>query len=158
MAADNARMEFEDVAPVLEAAGMAAAREEPLPINELADELGRSRVSVEMLCAQLESTGLVLFAGVDERNARPILTRAGRQYLALKGAVHRDALRFLPRVVDDLHAREALMLAGTALVDDFRTALVNGDGSTTPQTSSRPRSEKRSTSGVRWISSLLLLL
>jgi hypothetical protein len=36
-------------------------------------------------------------------------------------------LSFLPAVIDDLNAREALLVAGTILVDEFRAALVNGD-------------------------------
>jgi hypothetical protein len=56
----------------------------------------------------------------------PILRDAGRQYLALEGSVDPAVLRFLPFVIDDLHARRALLDAGTIVVDEFRAALLDG--------------------------------
>lgn len=121
-------MDFDEVAPVLKAVGMAAAREERIEIDELARELDRSAASLGMLCDQIEHAGLALFAPAEDPDASPILMRAGQQYLAMKGRVDLDALFFLPRLVDDLHARRALIHAGTVLVDEFRSALVEGQG------------------------------
>jgi hypothetical protein len=39
----------------------------------------------------------------------PLLLGAGRQYLALRGRFDADALRFLAHVLDDLHARRAVL-------------------------------------------------
>lgn len=58
----------------------------------------------------------------------PSLTRAGQQYIARGGDVDISALDYLPHYVDDLHARSALLVAGTALIEDFRDALAAGDG------------------------------
>jgi hypothetical protein len=37
-------------------------------------------------------------------------------------------LTFLPGAIDNLHTREAMLIAGTILVDEFRAALVDGRG------------------------------
>lgn len=58
----------------------------------------------------------------------PLLRDAGRQYLARQGEVPREVLRFLPHEVDDLNAREALLVAGTVLVDEFRDHVLQGRG------------------------------
>jgi hypothetical protein len=121
-------MDFQEVAPVLEAVGMATARNEPIDLEELARELGRPSDSLRMTCDQVERAGLVLFAPAELPEEPPILMQAGRQYLAMKGEVDRDALFFLARVIDDLHARRALIHAGTVLIDEFRYALINGQG------------------------------
>jgi hypothetical protein len=73
----------------------------------------------------LERAGLVLLGDDDER---PLLQRAGAQYLQREGHVTDDVLRFLPQTIDDLYARDALLRAGTSLVDEFRAALVDGRG------------------------------
>ena len=56
-----------------------------------------------------------------------MLRNAGRQFLAEKASVPHDVLRFLPRVIDDLRAREALLAAGTILIDEFRAAWLDAD-------------------------------
>lgn len=107
---------------------MAAAKHESIDLQELARGLDRSASSLEITVVQVERAGLVLFAPAEEPEEPPILLQAGRQYLARKGEVDRDALFFLPRVIDDLHARSALLHAGTVLVDEFADALVHGRG------------------------------
>jgi hypothetical protein len=76
------------------------------------------RRTIQTDLEQLEALGLVL-ARLDEGFA-PRLLAAGRQFLARRGHVEHDILRFLPRTIDDLNAREALLVAGTILVDEFR--------------------------------------
>jgi hypothetical protein len=56
----------------------------------------------------------------------PILLAAGRQFLKREGAVRYWDLRFLPRTIDDLHARHALRWAGTAVIEEFRLQLLGG--------------------------------
>ena len=51
---------------------------------------------------------------------------AGRQYLESHGEVDAATLRFLAGHIDDLHARASLLRAGTALVDEFRAAVLRG--------------------------------
>ena len=56
------------------------------------------------------------------------LRRCGDQYLALQGRVDLPVLEFLPDVIDDLHARRALLCAGTIVVDAFREEIIRGRG------------------------------
>jgi hypothetical protein len=82
------------------------------------------RRTIQTDLEQLEALGLVL-AGLDEGFA-PRLLAAGRQFLARRGHVEHDILRFLPGR-STISTREALLVAGTILVDEFRAALVDGD-------------------------------
>jgi hypothetical protein len=63
-----------------------------------------------------------------EEGLHPILLNAGSQYLALAGDIDDAALSFVPRVIDDLHSRRALLRGGTVLVDEFRAALLTNAG------------------------------
>lgn len=56
---------------------------------------------------------------------RPVLTRAGAQFLERHGMVTQDCLRFAV-CVDDLDAREALRQAGQLLVGELHAASVDG--------------------------------
>jgi hypothetical protein len=119
-------MSYEELAPVLHALGMAQAQEELLNLVAMADELDLSASELEMRLQQIDARGLA-FSGLDLEGP-PILLKAGRQYLALEGDIAPDALTFLARQIDDLHARQALLQAGTVLVDEFRVALLQGRG------------------------------
>ena len=110
---------------LLQLAGVAAAAREPLDVEDLSRDLGISAVEVHELVGYLEGVGL-LFGGLGE-GLTPILPLAGRQFLDRAGYVPREVLRFLPRFVDDLHGREALLQAGTMLVERFRYQLLYGD-------------------------------
>ena len=72
----------------------------------------------------LEGWGLML-SGVDE-GLPAILRTAGLEYSSLLGAVDASVPGFLPHVIDDLHARGALLQGGTILVDEFRCAVLDG--------------------------------
>jgi hypothetical protein len=111
---------------VLQAAGVAQAANEPLPIDELARTHDVSPTSLLLTVEHLEQVGLML-GGLEEAGG-PILLNAGRQYLDRHGDVPIEVLRFLSTVVDDLNAREALIHAGTILVDTFRDRLLNDAG------------------------------
>lgn len=111
---------------LLQAAGVAQAADEGLDLAALADKLDISEPSVRMEIEQLETAGLLL-SGFEE-DLTPILLNAGRQFLAARGDVRWEVLHFLPRVIDDLHAREALIHAGVVLVDEFRIAIRQGRG------------------------------
>jgi biotin operon repressor len=52
--------DFDRLAPVLHAVGMAAAKDEPLDFDSLAAELGGSRTDVEMLVDQIDRMGLIV--------------------------------------------------------------------------------------------------
>lgn len=104
---------------------MAEAAEESLDLTALAQGLELSVPSARMDVEAVEALGLML-SGLDE-GIKPILLGAGRQYLQLRGAVDGSVLSFLPRVIDDLRAREALLHAGAVLIDEFRLALLQGD-------------------------------
>ena len=110
---------------LLQASGMAEAASEPLNVAELARELESSEEAVRADLGQLSAQGLLLDGLEDEEP--PILLTAGRQFLARAGDVDRDVLGFLPHIIGDLHAREALLAAGSLLVDEFRAALLAGD-------------------------------
>jgi hypothetical protein len=110
---------------LLQLAGMAAAAREPLDVEELSRELGISAFGVRETVGYLEGVGL-LFGGLGE-GLIPILPLAGRQFLDRAGYVPREVLRFLPKFIDDLHGREAILQAGTMLVEEFRCRLLHGD-------------------------------
>jgi len=110
---------------LLQAAGIAQAADEQFDLGELAQYLGTSEPSVRTELGQLDRAGL-LVSGVKEAQP-PMLLSAGRQYLAAGGDVSWEVLHFLPGVIDDLHAREALLHGGGVLVDEFRYQLLHGD-------------------------------
>jgi hypothetical protein len=109
---------------LLQIAGTVEAAGEPLDVEDLVQELGGSALSVRAEIEQLDGMGLLL-SGLDEGHP-PMLLNAGKQYLARRGLVPHEILCFLPRVIDDLHSREALLQAGITLVDEFRYKLLNG--------------------------------
>jgi hypothetical protein len=117
--------DFEQIGAVLAAVGIAEAAEEPLDVAALAAERGESPGVVGEIVATLRAHGLVLLSE-EEPDAPPILTRAGSQYLDRRGRVEPDVLSFLPRYVDDLNARAALIEEGRILVDEFRAAILDG--------------------------------
>jgi hypothetical protein len=110
-----------DPIALLQAVGMAEASGAPLDLAALADELGRDEDGVGLHLAELEAMGLAT-------TRPPVLLRAGRQFLDARGEVPLHVLRFLPSVVDDLHARAALLEAGGVLVEEFREELKEGRG------------------------------
>jgi hypothetical protein len=65
-------------------------------------------------------------AGEDERP--PVMMRAGRQVLHLGCVFDESALGFLPRTIDDLFARRALLCGGSVLVDAFPGDVIAGKG------------------------------
>jgi hypothetical protein len=118
-------LSFDEVAPVLEAVGMAESRSEPFDIEQVSRDLGVSPKALRVACERAESVRLIV-ALSNEPETPAILTHAGRQYLALGGRVSEDSLLFLAEVIGDLHAREALLRAGGLLVDEFRHAILLG--------------------------------
>ena len=119
-------MEFSDTAPVLHAIAMAEASDEPLDLSTTAAELEVSETVLRERIEEIEHRGLAL-SGLEE-GLHPILLNAGRQYLALAGEIDAAALTYLPSVINDLHARRALLRGGVVLVDEFRAALLSGGG------------------------------
>ena len=118
-------MDYEQAAPILEAVATAEGAIVPLDFEALASELAVSPVVVRDRIEDLERLGLMSLAGGE---SPPLLLDAGRQYIAAEGDVDDDVLALLPHVIDDLHARRALLLCGGVLVDEFRGALLNGGG------------------------------
>ncbi len=118
---------FDELAPVLGAIGMCGAKEEELDRAALGSELGLTPARLEELLAYVDRIGLAWVAPVDDPGAFSTqLTHAGAQYLSMKGEVSYEVLNFLPSVIDDLHARRALIESGGFLVDEFRSALLGG--------------------------------
>jgi hypothetical protein len=109
-------MDFATVGPIIEAAKVAAAQGRPLEVEGEEQELAFGAALW---------WNLIVVEGPD---TPPILTAAAHQYLDLEGVVDDDVLTFLPAAIDDLHARLALLEAGTVLVDEFRAALLDGRG------------------------------
>jgi hypothetical protein len=115
---------YEELGPVLQAVGVAQAADEVIDVAGLCGELELPEGAVDEHLRVLEGWGLIL-AGLEE-GLTPILRDAGRQYLALEGSVDPAVFGFLPLVIDDLHARRALLDAGTIVVDEFRAAVLDG--------------------------------
>ncbi len=114
------------VAAALSRVRAAAALEEQIDeevVQALADDLGVDPVRLSEAFEFVEATGLGSLGG---EGLSAGIQHAGEQYLALNGEIDPDVLSFLPNYVDDLHARRALISAGTVLVDEFRGALVSG--------------------------------
>lgn len=109
---------------ILQAVGMAQATEEELDVAPLTAELDVSKGTVSSEIEQLERAGLM--SSGDPGKPLMLLT-AGRQLLAARGDVPWAILRFLPEVIDNLHARKALIDAGIVLVDEFRYQHLQGD-------------------------------
>jgi hypothetical protein len=111
---------------ILELIAAAEAEDRPLSVAQVAQAVGTSDGHAEALLERVEDVGLAL-TGLKEPGS-PILLRAGRQYLRHGGRVDERVLEYLPHTIDDLHAREALMRAGTTLVHRFRAATLAGRG------------------------------
>jgi hypothetical protein len=97
-----------------------------IDIARLAADLDDTPGAVALGVGELERAGL--FERGTGSGGVPVLTHAGEQFLAMRGDICLDALFFLPDVIDDLHARAALLEAGGALVEDFRSAMLEGRG------------------------------
>jgi hypothetical protein len=119
-------MEFRKVAHVLAAVQGAEEAGEAIDVDRLAADLGVGVGTALMVAEWAEGCGLA-YTGLVDDEMRPVLLNAGRQYLDMRGEVDLDALYFLPRTVDDLHAREALRHAGSVMVDEFRYSVVQGN-------------------------------
>jgi hypothetical protein len=111
---------------LLQLARFAALAGEALDLERLSRELGVSAFLVGETIDYLDGVGL-LFGGLEE-GLVPILPLAGSQFLERNGHVPREVLCFLPKFIDDLHGREALLEGGRELVDAFRFQLLYGDG------------------------------
>jgi hypothetical protein len=101
----------------------ASQRAEP-DLDELAARFDVSSETVEMAIETLERWGLALAGG---ELGPPMLLGAGAQFLARHGRVPLETLDFLPGVIDDLNAREALRRASFMLLDEFTHAIAAGD-------------------------------
>lgn len=106
---------------------MAEARDAPLDLVDLAEESGELIEVVDERLRTLEGLGLLLDGREVGVGVPPLLLRAGRQYLRARGGVRPEVLAFAPRVIDDLHAREALLEASAVLVNDFGDAIAEGN-------------------------------
>lgn len=119
-------MDFELVSPILKEVGLAAAAGQPLDPIEIANEVDLELEGVIEVLQRLEDIGLILRGG-DGYGHVPILLHAGTQYLAARGNVPLADVAFLSDVIDDLHARAALRIGATVLVDQFRGAAIGGE-------------------------------
>jgi hypothetical protein len=111
---------------LLEAVAVAQVAGEPLDVAGLAAKLTMDPPELQREIEDAVAAGLMLVG--DQRDAVPLLLDAGRQYLGRDGRVPEEVLRFLPRTIDDLNARQALLEGGSLLVHEFRAALIDGSG------------------------------
>jgi hypothetical protein len=121
-------VDYDRVARILVAVGMAEASGQPLDratLAELATESSTTTLAIDWACGFAHAAGLVHLDAAYEEQV-PRLMNAGRQYLARRGKVDPAALTFLPYTIDDLEARRALLHGGRLLVDEFRHALLAG--------------------------------
>lgn len=103
------------------------AGSEPVAPSDLASAINGSPDAAEQALREADRYGLCL-AGLDPEYSEPVLLDTGRQFLAREGHVEWDVLAFLPHYLDDLYAREALIHAGSIAADEFRHAILAGDG------------------------------
>ena len=116
-------MDFREAAPILEAVGMAEAKDVPLDPVQLAVDL---ELTVGEVSERLD--WLLAYGLVDEGDPVPVLLTAGRQYLRERGTTEPEVLRFLPEVFDDLNARRAVLAGGSLLVEDLAAGVAAGVG------------------------------
>jgi hypothetical protein len=135
---------------ILELVASAEAEDRPLSVAQVAGALGMSDDGAEAHMERVEDVGLAL-TGLKEPGS-PILLRAGRQYLQRGGRVDARVLEYLPHTIDDLHAREALLRAGTVLVHHFRPRRSPAAASNMPRRSSPGALNARSRHGSPSIS------
>lgn len=112
---------------LLQAVGMAEAADEPIDREALAGQLEGGALTVRLELEQLDHKGLI-WLDVDDIDDMVRLRDSGRQWLATKREWSQDILFFLPLYIDDLYAREALIVAGTVMVDEFRYQLLHHGG------------------------------
>jgi hypothetical protein len=115
-------MTFEAWGPLLKALEGVDV-DDTVDLPALAARLELDEGTLTFYIEQLAHRGLVLLGDVGDP---PLLRRAGSQYIQLRGEVNEDVLHFLPHIIDDLHARAALLAAGSVLVDEFRDDLLHG--------------------------------
>jgi hypothetical protein len=112
-----------DAIPLIEAALVASERGELLDLSRLAADREESEDAVASALEQLQDV-MLLHTG-HEFAAAPLITRAGRQYLARRGVIAPEILAYLP-IIDDLHGRQAVCDASSILVDEFRYQVLAG--------------------------------
>ena len=100
---------------LLRAAGVAVAAGERLDVAELVSDLEVSAQRVRLELDELSAYGFVDHGLSD--GSTPTLLKAGRQFLSRLGAIDESVLAFLPNTIGDLFAREALLAAGSLIVD-----------------------------------------
>jgi hypothetical protein len=121
-------VDFVLVAAVLERIEEAEIADVPVGdavVDALASDLNVSPPRMAEALSFVESTGLADLGG---EGLAAAVQHAGRQYLAARGEIEPSVLEFLPKYIDDLNARRALISAGTVLVDEYRMALLGGRG------------------------------
>jgi hypothetical protein len=111
---------------LLEAVAVAQVAGEPLDVAGLAAKFNVDRPELQRELEDAVGAGLMLVG--DQPDAVPLLLDAGRQYVSRDGRVPEEVLRFLPRTIDDLNARQVLLEGGSLLVHEFRAALLEGSG------------------------------
>jgi hypothetical protein len=113
------QLSYEQAGPLLALVGMAEATDRRLELEEIGHELKLSLGVVQARLLELEEAGLIR----SMTGTAPRLVTAGRQYLRRRGEVEPELLGFLPKLIEDLEARRALLEAGAELVDEFRLAV-----------------------------------
>lgn len=100
------------------------SRESLLDKQNLSELLEKRGYELDEVLRAVERWGLAA-TGLTEDTAgiEPHLRNAGQQVIAAEGEIDGQALRFLPIYVDDLLAREALLVGGSIMVDEFAAAL-----------------------------------
>lgn len=107
---------------------MAAASREAIDRHQLAADIERESRELETALDEIDRARLALVSGPGGAGEPPALTNAGRQYLSSKGRVDEDSIYFLAQVIDDLHARRALLEGGAMMFERFGEALARGQG------------------------------
>ena len=113
----------ENAVPLIEIAIRVADQQVVLDPGEVAAAHGQDKERIARAYDQLQRARL-LHLGLDF-GAPPIVTRAGRQYVARRGAFEPPAVAFLT-IVDDLDGRAALLRASSILLDEFRYHIAGG--------------------------------
>ncbi|MDP9377009.1 MAG: hypothetical protein M3P40_05465 [Actinomycetota bacterium] len=116
-------MTFDALKPIILAVKEADLADVPLDLEALANDLDTPLEVIRARVERLQQWGLI-----DAREDEVACAfTAAHQYLVLGGGVPEDVLNFLPGPIGNLFTREALLTAGTVLVDEFRASILDGD-------------------------------
>jgi hypothetical protein len=106
----------------------ASNEKQPVVVADYALSIALDEDAALRLLVEADGSGLCN-SGLEHCDSSEILvSAAGLQFLEQGGQFESEVLSFLPDTIDNLFSREALIAAGSIMIDDFRAELLDGRG------------------------------